>query len=108
MHRLNGDTPYVFAPLRESRFPHLDPSAPNNFLRSIGYKDVLRAHGWRSTALTTGIDVLGVERDVIKRQMGHLPEGKVNQAYDKALRLEERRKFLNDWCELLFANGLAV
>lgn len=108
MHRLNGDTPYVFAPLRESRFPHLDPSAPNNSLRSIGYKDVLRAHGWRSTALTTGIDVLGVERDVIKRQMGHLPEGKVNQAYDKALRLEDRRKFLNDWCDLLEQNGLGV
>jgi len=108
MQQLNGHTQYVFAPLRASRFPHLDPSAPNNYLKNLGYKDVLRAHGWRSTALTTGIDVLGADRDVIKKQMGHLPEGKVDQAYDKSLRLDDRRKFLEDWCNLLEVNGLKV
>ena len=105
---LNGSCEYVFQPIRESKFPHLDPSAPNHYLRNIGYKDVLRAHGWRSTALTTGIDVLGADREVIKKQMGHLPEGKVNRAYDKSLQLDERRKFLNDWCNLLEENGLRV
>jgi len=105
---LNGSSEYVFQPIRESRFPHLDPSAPNNYLRNLGYKDVLRAHGWRSTALTAGIDVLGADREVIKKQMGHLPEGKVNRAYDKSLQLDERRKFLNDWCDLLEQNGLRV
>ena len=105
---LNGSCEYVFQPIRESKFPHLDPSAPNHYLRNLGYKDVLRAHGWRSTALTTGIDVLGADREVIKKQMGHLPEGKVNRAYDKSLQLDKRRKFLNDWCDLLEENGLRV
>jgi len=105
---LNGSCEYVFQPMRESKFPHLDPSAPNHFLRNLGYKDVLRAHGWRSTALTTGIDVLGADREVIKKQMGHLPEGKVNRAYDKSLQLDKRRKFLEDWCDLLEGNGLRV
>ena len=77
-------------------------------LRNIGYKDILRAHGWRSTATTTGIDVLGAELDVIKKQMGHLPEGKVDQAYDKSLSLDDRRKFLEKWCDLLEQNGLRV
>lgn len=106
LKELNGDTKYVFQPLRQSQFPHLDPSAPNNYLRSIGYKDVLRAHGWRSTALTVGIDVLGCDSDVIRKQMGHLPEGKVNQAYDKSLRLKERCDFMHQWCQLLEDSGL--
>ena len=92
----------------ESRFPHLDPSAPNNYIRNLGYKDKLRAHGWRSVVLTNGIDLLKTPKEVIKRQMGHLPDNKVDQAYDKSLMLEERRKFLNQWCDLLVKNGLEI
>lgn len=108
LSQFSGDSKYVFQPMRDSRFPHLNPSAINNYLRSLGYKDKLRAHGWRRTALTTGIDVLKVESDVIRKQMGHLPEGKVNQAYDGSLRLDERREFMNRWCQLLVENGLNV
>jgi len=105
---LNGNTKYVFQPMRDSRFPHLDPSAINNYFRNLGYKDKLRAHGWRRTALTAGIDVLKTDRDVIRRQMGHLPEGKVNQAYDGSIRLDERRDFLHQWSGLLVDVGLKV
>ena len=99
---------YIFLPLRESRFPHLDPSSPNNFIRNLGYKGKFRAHGWRRTALTAGIDILKTERDVIKRQMGHLPEGKVNKAYDQSERLDERRAFLEKWGKQLVGMGLKV
>ena len=40
--------------------------------------------------------------------MGHLPDNKVDQAYDKSLMLEEIIIFLNKWCDLLVANGLEV
>ncbi len=106
--RFNNGEKYIFLPLMESRFPHLDPSAPNNFIRNLGYKDKLRAHGWRSVALTNGIDLLKTPKEVIKRQMGHLPDNKVDQAYDKSLMLEERREFLNKWCDLLVKNGLEI
>ena len=106
--RFNQGEKYIFPPLRESRFPHLDPSAPNNFLRTLGYQGKLVSHGWRSVALTNGIDLLKTPKEVIKKQMGHLPDNKVDQAYDKSLMLEERRIFLNKWCDLLVANGLEV
>ena len=106
---LNGQGRYVFAPLRESLFPHLDPSTPNNYLKNLGYRDVLRAHGWRSVALTVGQDVMKVSHEVIQRQMGHLPhkEG-VRGNYDNSLLLEERRDFLKGWCSLLVEQGLRV
>lgn len=68
----------------------------------------MRAHGWRRTTLTAGKDVLKFDGDVIQKQMGHLPEGKVKQAYDGSLLLEERRDFLNQWCQLLVETGLKV
>ena len=108
LRELNGDTRYVFQPLRQSRFPHIDPSAPNNYLKNLGYEGVLRAHGWRSTANTAGTDILGIEYDVIKRQMGHLPEGKVRQAYDNSIRLKERTEYMRKWTKLLVDTGLKV
>ena len=106
--RFNNGEKYIFLPLMESRFPHLDPSTPNNYIRNLGYKDKLRAHGWRSVALTNGIDLLKTPKEVIKKQMGHLPDNKVDQAYDKSLMLEERREFLNKWCDLLVKKGLEI
>ena len=47
-------------------------------------------------------------REVIKKQMGHLPDNKVDLAYDKSLMLEERRVFLEKWCDLLEIKGLEV
>ena len=108
MKKFNNGEKYIFPPMKDSRFAHLDPSAPNNFIRNLGYKDKLRAHGWRSVALTNGIEQLKTPKEVIKKQMGHLPDNKVDQAYDKSLMLEERKVFLEKWCDLLEKNGLEV
>ena len=90
------------------RYGHLDPNATNNYLRNIRYKGVMRAHDWRRTARTQAVDLLGVEKDIIKRQMGWIPENKVEKAYDQSLRLDERRNYLEKWCKLLIENGLEV
>ena len=104
----NDDSKYVFQPIRQSRYPHLDPESPNNYLKNLGYSDKQRAHGWRRTARTYAIDLLGCDSDVIKRQMGHLPDNKVDRAYDRSLRLKDRKKLMDDWCKLLTENGLKV
>ena len=40
--------------------------------------------------------------------MGHLPDNKVDQAYDKSEMLERRREFLEKWGDLLVNNGLEI
>ena len=103
---------YVFAPITHSRYQHLDPESPNNFIRALGIKNKdgrpVVAHGWRGTFNTEGINVLNAELDVIKRQMGHLPEGKVNKAYDHSQRLPERKQFLTKWGNELTKMGLEL
>ena len=106
MEKLHGRGKYVFPQLRQSRYDHLDPSAPNDFLKRIGYDGELVAHGWRSVARTYGVDLLKEREVVIERQMGHLPTGKVAKAYDRATYLDERVEFMKKWCNLLEANGL--
>ena len=104
----NGMNEYIFTPIRESRFPHLDPSAPNNFLRNIGYQNLMVAHGWRSVALTEGQNILGINYEIIQRQMGHLLGDKVRKAYDNSLMLKERKKYLEEWGNLLVQTGLRI
>ena len=108
LEQLNGKDKYLFQPLRESRYDFLDPNSPNNYLKRIGYQDVLRAHGWRQVATTAGVDQLGFEYEVIEKCLGHLPREKVRKAYDKSLRLEARREFMNQWNALLVKNGLKI
>ena len=98
----------MFQPIREGRYLHLDPESPNNYLIRLGYKGKQRAHGWRRTARSNFVDQLGCDEDVIKRQMGHLPDNKVDKAYDQSLRLKDRKDFLEKWCNLLVKQGLRV
>ena len=99
---------YVFTPLRESRYPHLDPCTPNNYLRNIGYQNKMVAHGWRSIALTNGQEKLGANFEIIQRQMGHLVGDKVRKAYDHSRMLKERKEFLENWGNLLVKQGLLL
>ena len=66
--RFNQGEKYIFLSLRESRFPHLDPSAHNNFLRTLGYQGKLVSHGWRSVSLTNGIDLLKNPKKLLKNK----------------------------------------
>lgn len=99
---------YIFGAYRQGKYPHLQPEAPNNFLKNLGYKDVLTAHGWRSVPLTVGQETLKVNHEIIQRQMGHLIGDKVRQAYDCSVMLDERRSFLEQWSKLLVQEGLKI
>ena len=105
---IGGDSKYVFQPLRQNRYPHLDPEAPNNYFKRLGYKGRQTAHGWRRTILTAGQEVLKENSDIIQRQMCHLLGDKVRRAYDESLMLEERKRYLEKWCNLLVDKGLEI
>jgi integrase len=99
---------YLFMQIRQSRYEHLDPSAPNNYFRRLGYQGEQVAHGVRTLAETIGQDELGYMSEIIQRQLGHLVGDKTRRAYDRSLLLKTRKEFLDDWSTYLIDNGLRI
>ena len=67
----------------------------------MGYrKDQQTAHGFRTIASTL-LNELGYAPDVIERQLAHSERNRVRAAYNKAERLAERRKLMQDWADYL-------
>ena len=50
----------------------------------------------------------GINYEIIQRQMGHLLGDKVRKAYDNSLMLKERKKYLEEWGNLLVQTGLRI
>ena len=106
--KLSSGERYLFLSNGLGKKVHADPEAPNRYFKNLGFKGKQTAHGWRRAFLTNGIDVLKEREVVIRRQMGHLPEGSVLKAYDGSELLEERYNFLVNWGDLLLKNGLEI
>jgi len=62
----------------------------------------------RQLVLTAGQDVLDFPAEIIQRRMAHAVGDKVRQAYDKSQALDERRAFMDAWCDALVSHGLKV
>ena len=106
--KLSSGERYLFLSNGLGKKVHADPEAPNRYFKNLGFKGKQTAHGWRRAFLTNGIDVLKEREVVIRRQMGHLPEGSVLKAYDGSELLDERYNFLVNWGDLLLKNGLEI
>jgi integrase len=73
----------------------------NAALRRLGYsKDEMTAHGFRAMASTL-LNEQGFPPDVIELQLAHAERNKVRAAYNRAQRLEERRRMIQAWADYL-------
>jgi hypothetical protein len=73
----------------------------NAALRRLGYTGEDQAgHGFRSMASTL-LNEQGFPPDVIELQLAHFERNKVRAAYNKAQRLPERRKMMQEWADYL-------
>ncbi len=81
-------------------------------LRTMGYsKEQATAHGFRSTASTLLNESGKWDRQTIELQMAHVRRDKVEGAYNRAERLDERRRMMQwyaDYLDLLKAGGKVI
>jgi integrase len=104
-HRLTGRGEYVFPSLRSATRP-MSNNTINGALRRLGYAtDEMTGHGFRAMASTL-LNEQGVAPDLIELQLAHAERNKVRAAYNRAERLTERRKMMQDWAD--FLDGLRV
>jgi integrase len=100
LHPLSGRGRYVFPSPRTFTRP-LSDNAITSALRRIGYTgEQMSWHGFRAMA-STMLNEKGLPPDVIELQLAHEERNEVRAAYNRAQRLEERRKMMQFWADYL-------
>jgi integrase len=97
---LTGRGRYVFPSPRSVQRP-LSDNAVTAALRRIGYTgEQMSWHGFRAMASTL-LNELGFPPDIIELQLAHQERDEVRAAYNRAQRLDERRKMMQAWADYL-------
>jgi integrase len=94
------DSPYVFPSSMERRRP-ISENTLGAALRRMGFSNKeMTAHGFRAMASTL-LNEKGYHPDLIELQLAHAERNDVRAAYNRALRLGDRRKMMQDWADYL-------
>ena len=103
---------YIFTNASKNKKPHLDPWAPRRVMHkanNINKKDEkVKSHGWRSTSQSEGQNQFGQPLIMLKKQVGHIPDNKVDRAYDRSDYMPMRSKFMPKYEEALLDLGLRL
>lgn len=95
-------TDYLFPSLRTTRRP-ISEVTLNAALRRMGFtKDEMTPHGFRSMA-STRLNEMGFPPSDIELQLAHMDKDQVRAAYNRSLRLDERRNMMQAWADYLDA-----
>ncbi len=106
---LTGSGRFVFPSMRTVTRP-ISEGTVNAALRWLGFsKEDMTGHGFRTMASTL-LNEQGWHPDLIELQLAYAERNKVRAAYNRAQRLDERRKMMKTWGDYLdtLKNGGAV
>ncbi len=95
--KIAGSQDYVFSAIYKEGM--LSATTLNRMLDYINLGDV-SAHDFRATA-STFLYERGYEEDWIELQLAHADENKTKASYNHAKHLENRRKMLQDWADIV-------
>lgn len=97
---LSAHSRYVFPSLL-SRDRPMSENTVNGALRRLGYaSEEMTGHGFRTVASTL-LNEQGWHPDLIELQLAHAERNEVRAAYNRAQRLEERRKMMQAWADYI-------
>ena len=95
-----GSGHLVFPSLRTNTRP-ISEGTLNAALRRVGFsKEEMTGHGFRTMASTL-LNKQGWHPDLIELQLAHAERNKVRAAYNRAQRLDERRKMMQAYADYL-------
>ena len=98
-HALTGHCEYVFAnPSRRTR--PMSNNTLNGALHTLGFKDEMTGHGFRTLA-STRLNSMGFPPDVIELQLSHQETDDSRGSYNRADRMPERRQMMQIWADVL-------
>ncbi len=98
--QIAGDWKHVFP----SVVRPMQPMSNNTILgalRRLGYLGRMTGHGFRALAMSTIKERLGYRHEVVDKQLAHKQKSQIDQAYDRALYLDERTKMMQEYADLI-------
>lgn len=95
--KITGNQEYVFSAVYKDGM--LSATTLNRMLDYLGLKDV-SAHDFRATASTL-LNEKGYSEDWIEKQLAHSDDNKTRASYNHAQYLDDRRKMLQDWADMV-------
>jgi integrase len=102
LQSVTGPEGFVFPGVNEPNRP-MSETCLTVALRRMGYSgEQMTWHGFRAMASTL-LNEQGWHPDLIELQLAHRERNKVRAAYNRAQRLEERRKMMQAWADYLDA-----
>lgn len=99
LQQITGSTPYLF-PNAHGADGVISENTIGKALNEMGYQGRQCAHGFRATARSL-LAEQGWSREAMERQLDHAEGNKVVAAYARAEHLEERRRMMQAWADLL-------
>lgn len=96
--KITGKHRYVFTGYHDYRKPISENALVNGIKKSLGFNAT--AHGFRTLASTT-LNEEGFNRDVIERQLAHVEQNKVRDAYNRYEYIKERVEMMQWWGDYL-------
>lgn len=104
LKELAADSPYVLPSIHwKRREKPVGELALNQMLEAIGYSgEVFVPHGARATAISI-LQEAGWDEALLDLQLGHKPPGGTKPAYFRGSVMEQRRKLMQAWSDMLDA-----
>lgn len=99
LHPLTGDGEFVFPAIGKRGRP-LSENTLGSALNTLGYKGRQTWHGFRTSA-STMLNEADYPGDWIELQLAHKPKDDVRDSYNRAKRLNQRTRMLQDWADYL-------
>ena len=97
---LNGHRPYIF-PGQRDPLSHMSNNTILVALSRMGYRGVHTGHGFRALAMSTILEEMDYEYDVVDVQLAHGKKTDIAAAYNRAQYLKERTRMMQDWANYI-------
>ena len=104
LRKITGDGPLAFPNTRHGHKP-MSENAIGYLLNRAGYHHKHVPHGWRSTFSTVMNERYKEDRAVIDLMLAHVPDNKVEGAYNRAAYLKRRKELAQIWADLILEDA---
>jgi integrase len=103
LQTLTGSTPYLFPKAGGSGAAGvISENSVGKIIERMGYKGRQSSHGFRATARSL-LSERGWSFEAMERQLDHAERSRVVAAYARSQYLDERRRMMQDWADMVDA-----